>query len=123
MLLTGDVGKKVELQMMPYIEKPITILKVGHHGSKNSTDEKFIQKIKPQYSIISSGENSYGHPSPEAISILRAASSTIWNTKEDATIVASSDGSLVEVEKLFDQARFLQSGICAIFLYGFDTSC
>ncbi len=122
-LLTGDIAKEVELQIMPEVPSPLTVLKVAHHGSKNSTDEQFIQKIKPQYSIVSSGENTYGHPSLEALAVLNSASSTIWNTKKDATIVASFDGSTAVVKKLFDQASFFQSSICTIFLYGFDTPC
>lgn len=122
-LLTGDISKEVELQILPSISSSIDILKVAHHGSKYSTDEKFIQTIKPTYSIISVGENKYGHPSAEALATLRVASSTINNTKKDATIVASSDGNEFKVEKLFDQSRFFQSSICSILLYSFDTPC
>jgi competence protein ComEC len=123
LLLTGDIGKSVEKEIMQYISKPVSILKVAHHGSKNSTDAEFISKIKPEYSIISVGENGYGHPAPEVLSTLTHASSTIWSTKEAATIVAASDGTSIEVEKLFDQARFFQSSICSILLYSFDTPC
>jgi competence protein ComEC len=122
-LLTGDIGKEVERSIVPSIIEPITILKVAHHGSKNSSDTDFIQKIKPQYSIVSVGQNNYGHPTPEALATLRSASSTIWTTKEDATIVASSDGKVLNVSKLFDQTSFFQSSVCSILLYGFDTSC
>lgn len=122
-LLTGDISKKVELQIMSDIKDQVDILKVTHHGSKYSSDEIFIQKIKPQYSIISVGENKYGHPSQEALAALRAASSTILNTKEDATIVASSDGTVFTVGRLFDQSSFFKSSVCAVLLYSFDTSC
>jgi competence protein ComEC len=122
-LFTGDISKEVERQVATQISQNIEVLKVAHHGSKYSTDENFIQKIKPQYSIISVGENSYGHPAPEVISILQNASSSVWSTKEAATIVAASDGSSLEVKKLFDQASFFQSSICSILLYGFETSC
>ena len=123
LLLTGDISKPVEQEISKYISKPITILKVAHHGSKYSTDEQFIQKIKPQHSIISVGENNYGHPASEVLSILQNASSSIWSTKEAATIVAASDGTSFEVKKLFDQTSFFQSSICSILLYSFDTSC
>ncbi len=122
-LMTGDISKPVELNIMNNIKTPVDVLKVAHHGSKYSSDEQFIQKIKPKFSIISVGENSYGHPSKEALDILKLASSTIWNTKEDTTLVVSSDGNSVEINKLFDQASFFQSSICTIFLYGFDTPC
>lgn len=122
-LFTGDIGKEVEKQIISYVPSPLTVLKVAHHGSKNSSNEEFISKIKPQYSIISVGENNYGHPAPEVISILQNASSSIWSTKEAATIVATSDGTSIEVKKLFDQARFFQSSVCSVLLYSFETPC
>jgi competence protein ComEC len=122
-LFTGDIGKEVEKNISKNISEPITLLKVAHHGSKNSTGEEFIQKTKPEYSIISVGENGYGHPAPEVLSTLSQASSSVWSTKEAATIVAASDGTSLEVKKLFNQARFFQSNICTILLYGFDASC
>jgi competence protein ComEC len=122
-LFTGDISSSVEKTLTKYILEPIDILKVAHHGSKYSSDEFFIQTIKPKYSIISVGENKYGHPAPEVITKLQASSSTVWTTKEAATIVAASDGTSVEVKKLFDQARFFQSSICSVLLYSFETPC
>ncbi len=123
-LFTGDAGEKVEPQIAAQIENPITLLKVGHHGSRESSSMEFLNKIKPQYSVIQSGQdNSYGHPHEEALDRLRLASTTVFNTKDDATIVASSDGTSLEIKKLFDQTGLFQSGVCAVLLYGFDTSC
>lgn len=122
-LLTGDIGQKVETQIMDKIKKPLTVLKVAHHGSNGSSNADFLQKTKPLYSVISSGENSYGHPHPEVLSRLQVASSTVFNTKEDATVVASSNGENFEIKKLFDQTSFFKSSVCSILLYGFDTSC
>jgi len=122
-LLTGDIDQKVETQIMDKITKSLTVLKVAHHGSNGSSNVDFLKKTKPLYSVISSGENSYGHPHPEVLNRLRVASSTIFNTKEDATVVASSDGENFEIKKLFDQTSFFKSSICSVLLYGFDTSC
>lgn len=122
-LFTGDIGKQVEKNLTPLISNPVTVLKVAHHGSKYSSDETFISKLKPRYSIISVGKNNYGHPAPEVIKTLTQASSSVWNTKEAATIVAASDGTSIEVKKLFDQARFFQSSVCSVLLYGFETPC
>jgi competence protein ComEC len=122
-LFTGDISKQIEQKLIPLIPNPVSVLKVAHHGSKYSSDEQFIQKIKPQYSIVSVGENSYGHPAPEVLATLIHASSTVLSTKEVATIVATSDGTSLKIEKLFDQARFFQSGVCSVLLYSFDTPC
>lgn len=122
-LFTGDIGFDVENELIDKIEEPITVLKVGHHGSRYSSGASFLEKIKPQYSVISSGDNSYDHPHPDVVSRLSVIGSTIFNTKEDATIVASSDGNLFEIQRLFDQTSFFKSSVCAVLLYGFDTSC
>ena len=43
-------------------------MKAAHHGSRNSSSEIFLQKVRPKYTIISAGiENSYGHPHRETI--------------------------------------------------------
>ncbi|MEN9921494.1 MAG: hypothetical protein RLZZ517_472 [Candidatus Parcubacteria bacterium] len=122
-LFTGDISSAIESTITKYISMSIDVLKVAHHGSKYSSDQSFLQKIKPKYALISVGENKYGHPAPDVITRLQAASSTVWSTKEAATIVAASDGTSVEVKKLFDQARFFQSGVCSVLLYSFETPC
>lgn len=55
-LLMGDAGVNVEKNILEeYNIKNIDILKVGHHGSKTSSNQCFIDKINPKYSIISVG--------------------------------------------------------------------
>ena len=55
MLLMGDASTKVEADLLTnYNLTNIDILKVGHHGSKTSSSEEFINNINPKYSIIPS---------------------------------------------------------------------
>lgn len=57
------------------------ILKVGHHGSKTSTGEDFIERIEPTYSLISVGrKNRYNHPHVETILTLQKYHSKIYQT-------------------------------------------
>ncbi len=47
------------------------VLKVGHHGSKTSTSENFVEKVAPSVAVISSGkDNRYGHPHRETLEVL-----------------------------------------------------
>ena len=68
MLLSGDVeGKGEELltERLTKTEQARTweVLKVAHHGSRNSTSERFLQSVQPAFAIISAGEqNRYEHP-------------------------------------------------------------
>ena len=76
-MLTGDAGEKVEEDFLLRVENgtynlPISyfdvdVLKVGHHGSKYSSTEEFLNVILPEIAIISVGANSYGHPSSKTI--------------------------------------------------------
>ena len=71
-----------------------TILKVGHHGSKTSTSSGFLQAVRPQYAVICVGkDNSYGHPTDEALSRLKVAGAEAYRTDEKGTIVITSDGT------------------------------
>jgi len=66
-MLPGDVEKESERTILAEndaTELRTDILKIGHHGSKNSTMPEFLAAVQPRIGIISSGEaNPYGHPS------------------------------------------------------------
>ena len=85
-LFTGDAETKSEnKQLITGLNLEADVLKVGHHGSKTSTSEYFINKIKPKYSIISVGENNlYNHPNNETL--LNLNKSKILRTDKDGTI-------------------------------------
>jgi len=87
-LLTGDAEEPAEKRMLAG-GRPLSaeILKVGHHGSSSSSSERFLAAVRPQAAIISVGENSYDHPSPEVVSRLEAAGARVWRTDRSGTIV------------------------------------
>lgn len=83
----GDAGKERELDIInKYNLNKIDFLKVGHHGSDTSSNIKFINTIKPKYSLISVGENNnYGHPKKSVLDIL--SSSKIYRTDINGEII------------------------------------
>ena len=90
-LFMGDAESEVEENVT---WNDIDILKVSHHGSKDATSLTFLEKVKPEYSIISVGkDNSHNHPSNETLSNLNAVNSTIYRTDENGTIILTSDGT------------------------------
>lgn len=97
LLLMGDAGVEVEQDLMDkYNLEDIDILKVGHHGSKTSSKEKFINYINSDYSIISVGKNNrYGHPNNEVLDILK--NSNIYRTDQNGSIMFKLKRNKLEI--------------------------
>ena len=87
-LLTGDISSNIEEDIiLAYPKLKVDILKVGHHGSKTSTSEKFINTIKPKYAIIPVGRNNrFNHPSEIVINRLRSNDVKILQTSTNGSI-------------------------------------
>lgn len=101
-LFTGDAEKINEEEMIEKYGSSLKshVLKVGHHGSNTSTSEEFIEKVVPDYAVISVGkDNSYGHPSALVIQRLQNHGVKIYRTDLQGTIIARSDGQQI----LFNQ--------------------
>ena len=99
-LFTGDATDKTE-KLILNKNIDVDILKVGHHGSKYSTIDEFLNKVNPEYAIISVGiPNSYGHPSNETITKLNNKNIDIYRTDKKGTIVISTDGNNINITNM-----------------------
>lgn len=99
-LFTGDASTKVEKQLL---NKNIAsdVLKVGHHGSRYSTSKEFLNKVNPQYAIISVGiNNTYKHPHDETLKKLNDKKIIIYRTDQEGTIVAESNGDIIQFKTI-----------------------
>ncbi|MCL5091128.1 MAG: hypothetical protein M1514_03910 [Patescibacteria group bacterium] len=86
-LLMGDGDSEIQDDVIKENSlMPIDILKFPHHGSKTGMSEEFLQKIKPKEAIISVGKNSYGHPSAEALDLLKKSRVKIRRTDQEGEI-------------------------------------
>ena len=103
-LLTGDMEEdEREKRLYPdnQGELPAEIYKVAHHGSRNGTDDAFMQRVQPKEAVISCGvANDYGHPHPEAMAALAKVGARVWRTDEQGTIVVTTDGEDYDVTTL-----------------------
>ncbi len=81
-LFMGDASAKVYRKLEKDIPKNIEILKVGHHGAKESVDDYMLKKLSPKYAIISTGTNHYGHPHFSTLEKLRNNKVLMLSTKE-----------------------------------------
>jgi competence protein ComEC len=100
-LLPGDAEKDVERTILSEngeADLHADILKVGHHGSKNSTMPDFLAAVHPRTAIVSAGEeNPYGHTSPQLLERLDEASIRILRTDRDGAVHVLTDGEHVEI--------------------------
>ncbi len=103
MLLTGDVEANAEEDVLRLVNqlgiRDITILKVAHHGSKNSTSMEFLECLNPKASIISCGKrNRYGHPHEETLIKLDEVGTKIYQTPIHGAVMIETDGRQVRIE-------------------------
>ncbi|MBS8264976.1 DNA internalization-related competence protein ComEC/Rec2 [Mesobacillus boroniphilus] len=94
-LFTGDLGNEGENSIVRKIKDiDIDVLKVGHHGSKYSSSELFLERTNPDFAVISVGEkNRYGHPGKEVIRRLEERGTQIFRTDEDGAIIYKFKGN------------------------------
>lgn len=92
-LFTGDMESKTEQKILDR-QLEAEILKAGHHGSKTSSSNEFLDVVKPETVIISAGlNNSYGHPHRPLIDRLKHYTDDIYVTYEKGHIVVTTDGT------------------------------
>ena len=95
-MLPGDAEKQAEYAMLGEDdpeELHADVLKVGHHGSKNSTMPEFLERVGPRVAIISAGEgNPDGHPAAELLERLKERGVRVLRTDEEGEISVVTDG-------------------------------
>jgi competence protein ComEC len=98
-LLTGDAERPIEDELLQRGRlEAVTLLKVGHHGSKTSSSEEFLNTLKPQFALISAGYlNQFRHPHPEVLQRLADHHVMVFRTDRQGTSSFFTDGNRVEV--------------------------
>ena len=99
-LITGDLIIENESEMLREgCDVSSTVLKVGHHGSKTSSSEEFLQAVNPKCAVICVGYgNNFGHPRPEVLERLENLGAKIFRTDKDGLIKFKTDGKKLSVE-------------------------
>ena len=99
-LLTGDSPIQIEKYLLELDGRRLRsrVLKVGHHGSKTSSDPVFLAAVAPVYAVISAGRNNrYGHPHAYVFEALGRLGARILSTADRGTIVFETDGETLSV--------------------------
>lgn len=100
-LFTGDAEREAEREMLHGShDLNATVLKVGHHGSRTSTTQAFLDAVAPQAAVIMCGRNNqYGHPHDETLQSLLGSNVDIYRTDLQGSIVIVTDGIEYTVNK------------------------
>jgi competence protein ComEC len=97
-LLEGDAERPSEDAMLAAgLAGPVTLLKVGHHGSKTSTNPEFAAAVQARTAVVSVGKgNTFGHPRADVIERLAAAGTHLFRTDEFGltTFLLAPDGTM-----------------------------
>jgi len=97
--LTGDAEQpefSYWLENVPELLRPVEVYKAAHHGSPNGDSAESMATFDPETVVISVGlDNSYGHPSPEALALYDGVGARIYRTDLNGTVVvtAEADGT------------------------------
>jgi competence protein ComEC len=108
MLFTGDIEEEAEKVLVSKYKNTnvlkSTVLKVGHHGSKTSSTQEFLELIKPKIALIGVGANNlYGHPNEEVIDRLESLSCKIYRTDKNGEIsLLVNNKGKVKLKKIID---------------------
>jgi len=97
-MLTGDAPASVEEYLAETYGQQLQsdVLKLGHHGSKTSTSELFLDTVRPTYAVVSASiDNSYGHPDQSVMQRVFAHDIQSFHTGLDGTVSFYSDGATV----------------------------
>lgn len=97
-LFMGDATTDVENDLLSKDRVPYAdVLKIGHHGSKGSTSKNFLNAVNPEFAIITTGENDYGHPTKKVLDLLNAKGITVYRSDYDGNILAVTDGETLDI--------------------------
>jgi competence protein ComEC len=104
-VFAGDAGFPAESAMAGRLRR-VDLLKVGHHGSRGSTGDAWLDALAPAVAVVSVGRNDYGHPSPAALARLRAHGVGVHRTDQEGTITVTTDGRRMTVSSRLGSAEY-----------------
>jgi len=107
MLFMGDLEADMEQALLKQVELgPVEVLKAGHHGSKTSSSEDFLNVVQPQLALVSAGiNNRYHHPSKEVIERYQAMGIAHRSTQQEGAITITTKGDTFQAESFLGNIR------------------
>jgi competence protein ComEC len=104
-ILAGDAGFPAEAEMRSRLLR-VDLLKVGHHGSRGSTGDEWLNVLRPTAAVISVGRNDYGHPAPATLQRLASHGVDVHRTDREGTVTVLTDGERMTIESKRGRASY-----------------
>lgn len=127
LLATGDLGEEGESRLIQKTDRPSVpatgrqwagdhklhadVLKVGHHGSRFSSSDGFLDAVSPDLAVIQVGKgNTYGHPTPEVLKRLATRSiHVLRNDAQGAVAFAIRDGRITGLKTMLIEQETMKN--------------
>ena len=108
-LFTGNLEEKGERDLLKhYPDLEVDVLKAGQHGSKNSTTPVFLEKLKPEITLISVGKNNRTKlPHQETLTRLEGVNSKVYRTDQHGAI-RFKDGIVGRLKRLVNEHKLFK---------------
>ena len=108
-LLTGDIGREVEPQIGSRLARVrLRVVKVPHHGSRNSSSTEFVDATRPIVAVVSAGRaNRFGHPAPSVVQRYQEAGASLFRTDQHGAITVETDGHQIRVRTMAGEGVLL----------------
>jgi competence protein ComEC len=112
-LMTGDLGIEGEEELIDYYryEPSIlttTVLKVGHHGSRYSTGDAFLEAVDPEIAVFQVGKNNFGHPHPTVIEKCTKKGIMVYRNDRDGAVIFDRKGQTWHIRTMLPKSMHLR---------------
>jgi competence protein ComEC len=98
-LLTGDIERAGEQQVLESSAPGATVLKAPHHGSRTSSSEAFVRAVAPEHVVFSAGRGGFGFPHRTVVERYERIGAQMHQTALHGAITFHTDGSQLRVER------------------------
>lgn len=107
-MMTGDIGMEGEEEIMDYYQNDpqildVDVLKVGHHGSRYSTGNQFLEAVSPKIAVFQVGKNNFGHPHPSVIEKCTEKGIMIHRNDLNGAIIFEEEGQRWHIKVLLQE--------------------
>ena len=104
LLFIGDIEKETDGAMLGWGERLRSrVLKVGHHGSRTSSQPRFVEGVQPEIGVVQVGAfNKFRHPAPEVMAYYRKRGTRILRTDRRGAVILRTDGHTLDLRTMVE---------------------